>query len=137
MSSVYLRLLILLPAILIPVCASSSSTFHNCALHISQINRVTIYNLDVLLSQPVCCSMSGFNCHFLTCIQISQGAGQVIWYSHLLKNFPQFVLIYTIKGFSVANEAEVDVFLGFYCFFYDPMDVDNFISGSSVFLNPA
>ena len=96
-SSAYLRLLIFLLAILIPVCASSSSTFHNCTLHISQINRVTIYSLDELLSQFGTSSMSGFNCHFLTCIQISQGAGQVIWYSHLLKNFPQFVLIHTIK----------------------------------------
>ena len=53
--------------------------------------------------------------------------------SHLLKNFPQFVVIHTVKGFSVANEAEVDVFLEFSCFFYDPMDVGNLISGSSAF----
>ena len=72
---------------------------------------MTIYNLDVLLSQPVCCSMSGFNCHFLTCIQISQGAGQVIWYSHLLKNFPQFAVIRTIKGFGIVNKTEMGVFL--------------------------
>ena len=52
-------------------------------------------------------------------------------YSHYVKNFPQFVVIHTIKGFSVVNEAEVDVFLKFSCFFYDLMDVGNFISGSS------
>ena len=55
--------------------------------------------------------MSGSNYCFLTCIQISQEAGKVIWYSHLLKNFPQFVVIYTVKGFGVINKAEVDVFL--------------------------
>jgi len=62
------------------------------------------------------CSMSNSNCCFLTCIQVSQEADKVVWYSHLLKNF-QFVLICTIKGFSVVNEAEVDVFLEFPCFF--------------------
>ena len=62
--------------------------------------------------EPVCCFMSGSNCCFLTCIQISQEAGKVIWYSHLLKNFPQFVVIYTVKGFAISNKAEVDVFSG-------------------------
>ena len=57
----------------------------------------------------------------------------MVWYSHLLKNFPQFVVIYTVKGFSVVNEAEVDVFLKFSCFFYDPMDAGNLISDSSAF----
>ena len=61
--------------------------------------------------EPVCCSMSGSNCCFLTCIQISQEAGQVVWYSHLL-NFPQFVVIHTVKGFSIVNKAVVDVFSG-------------------------
>ena len=56
-----------------------------------------------------------------------------VWYSHLLKNFPQFVVIQTVKGFSIVNEAEVDVFLELSCFFNDPMDVDNLISGSSTF----
>ena len=70
---------------------------------------------------------------FLTCIQVSQEAGKVVWYSHLLKNFPQFVVILTVKGFNVVNEAEVDVFLEFSCFFYDPMDVGNLASGSSAF----
>ena len=57
----------------------------------------------------------------------------MVWYSHLLKNFPQFVVIYTVKGFGVINKAEVDVFLEFSCFFDDPTDVGNLISGSSVF----
>ena len=60
-----------------------------------------------------------------------QEAGQVVWYSHLLKNFPQFVAIYTIKAFGVVNKAEVDIFLELSCFFYDPTDVGNLISGSS------
>ena len=57
----------------------------------------------------------------------------MVWYCHLLKNFPQFAVIHTIKGFSVVNEAEVDVFLELSCFFYEPMDVGNLISGSSAF----
>ena len=77
--------------------------------------------------------MSGSNCCFLPCIQISQKAGQVIWYSRLFKNFPQFAVIHTVKGFGVVNKAEVDVFLKLYCFFYDPTDVGNLISGSSAF----
>ena len=83
--------------------------------------------------EPVCYSMSGSNCCFLTCIQVSQEAGQVVWYSHLLKNFPQFVVIYTVKHFSVINKGEIDVFLEFSCFFDDPTDVGNLISGSSAF----
>ena len=75
--------------------------------------------------------MSSSNCCFLTCIQISQEAGQVVWYSHLLKNFPQFVVIHTVKGFDVVNKA--GIFLELSCFFDDPADVDNLISGSSAF----
>ena len=77
--------------------------------------------------------MSGSNCCFLTYVQVSQEAGNVVCYSHLLKNFPQFVVIHTIQDFWVVNEAEVDAFLKFSCFFYDPADVSNLISGSSVF----
>ena len=57
----------------------------------------------------------------------------MVWYSHLFKNFPQFVVIHTVKNFSVVNEAEVDIFLDFSCFFYDPTGVGNLISGSSAF----
>ena len=82
---------------------------------------------------PVCSSMSSSNCCFLTCIQISQETAQVVWYSHLLKNFPQFVVIHIVKGFGMVNKAEVDVFLELSCFFDDPADVGNLISGSSDF----
>ena len=83
--------------------------------------------------EPVCCFMySTYSC-FLTCIQISQEAGQVVWYSHLLKNFPHFVVIHTVKGFGIVNKAKVDVFLELSCFFNDPTHVDNLISGSSGF----
>ena len=80
--------------------------------------------------------MSGSNCCFLTYIWVSQEAGKVIWYSHLFKNFPQFVVIHTVKVFSLVNEEEVDVFLEFPCFFYDPVDVGNLISGSSAYSKP-
>ena len=83
--------------------------------------------------EPVHCSMSGSNCCFLTCKQISQEAGQVVWYSHLFQNFSHFVVINTVKGFGVVNKAEVDVFLEFSCFFSDSTDVGNLISGSCVF----
>ena len=66
-------------------------------------------------------------------MQISQQASKVVWNSHLLKNFPQFVVIHLVKGFSIVSEAEVDVFLELSCFFYDPKDVGNLISGSSSF----
>ena len=59
----------------------------------------------------------------------------MVWYFHLLKNFPQFVVIYTIKGFGIINKAEVDAFLELSCFFYDPVDVGNLISGSSAFFS--
>ena len=81
--------------------------------------------------EPVCCSTSRSNSCFLSCLQVSQKAGNVVRYSQLLKNFPQFVVIYTFKGFSVVNEA--DVSLAFSCFFNDPTDVGNLISGSSAF----
>ena len=77
--------------------------------------------------------MSGSNCCFLTCVHTSQEAGQVVWYSHLLKNFPQFVVIYTVKGFGVINKAEVDVFLELSCFFDHLVGVVNLISGSFAF----
>ena len=96
---------------------------------------MTIYSLDILLSQfgNSLCSVSSSSCCFLTCIQISQETGQVVLYSHLLKNFPQFVVICTVKGFGIVNKAKVNVFLELSCFFNDPMDVGNLISGSSAF----
>ena len=83
--------------------------------------------------ESVCCSMSSSNSYFLTCIQISQDAGQVVWYSQISQNFPQFVVIHTVKGFGIVNKAEIDVFLELSCFFDDPADVSNLISGSSAF----
>ena len=96
---------------------------------------MTIYSLDVLLSylEPICCSMSSSNCCFLTGIQVSQEAGQVVWYSHLFQNSPQFIVIYTVKGFGIVNKAQIDVFLELSCFFDDPLDVGNLISGSFAF----
>ena len=65
------------------------------------------------------------------------GDGKVVWYSHLFKSFPQFFVIHIVKGFNVVNEAELDVFLEFSCFIYDPVDVGNSISGSSAFSKPS
>ena len=81
--------------------------------------------------------MSSSNCYFLTCIQISQQAGKLVWYSHLFKNFSQFVVIHTVKGFDIISKAEVDVFLELSCFFNDPADVGNLILVPLPFLNPA
>ena len=81
--------------------------------------------------KPSCCFMSSSNCCFLTCTQISQGAGKVVWYSHLLKSFP--VCRDPHKGFGIVNKAEVDVFLELSWFFYDLTDTGNLISGSSAF----
>ena len=83
--------------------------------------------------EQVCCSMSSSSCCLLTCIQFTQESGQVVWYSHLLKNFPQFVVIYTVTDFTIVSKVEVDVFLELSCFFDDPTDIGNLISGSSVF----
>src|SRR5574339_654148 len=77
--------------------------------------------------------MSSSNSCFLTCIQVSQEAGQVVWDYHLLKNCPQFIVIHTVKGFGIVNKAEIDVFLELSCFFHDPADVGNLISSSSAF----
>ena len=101
-----------------------------------------IYSLDVLFSQLGTSLLFHVqsNCFFLTFLQIPQEAGQVVWYSHLFKNFSQLVVIHTVKSFGIVNKVEVDVFLELSCFFNDPMDVDNLISDSSAFykfsLNP-
>ena len=77
--------------------------------------------------------MSSSNCYFLTCIQVSQEAGQVVWYANHFQNFPQFIVIRTVKSFSTVNKAEIDVFLELPCFFDDPANVGNLISGSFAF----
>ena len=66
--------------------------------------------------EPVCWSMSSCYCCFLTCIQVSQEAGQVVWYSYLFQNFPHFIVIHTVEGFHIVNKAEVDIFLELSCF---------------------
>ena len=116
MSFAYLRLSVILLAILIPACDLSSPAFHmmhsayklNKQGHNMQPWRTPfpIWNQFV-----VPCSILTW---FLACRHIFQEAGKMIWYSHLFKNFPQFVLIHTVKGFSVVNEAEVNVFLEFF-----------------------
>ena len=77
------------------------------------------------------CSMSYSNCHFLTYKQTFQETGKVIWYAHFLKNFPQFVVVHTMKDFRIVSEADRNDFLGFPCFLYDPMNVGNLIADSS------
>ena len=96
---------------------------------------VTIHSFEYFFPnvEPICYSMPGSNSCLLTCIQISQEAGQVFWYSYLFQNFPQFIVIHTVKGFGIVNKAEVDVFLELSHFFHDPMDIGNLISGFSAF----
>ena len=77
--------------------------------------------------------MSSSNCCILTYIQVSQEADQVVWYSHLFQNFPQFVVIHTVKGLGIVNKPEIDAFLELSCFFDDPADAGNLISGSFAF----
>ena len=81
--------------------------------------------------------MSSCKCCFLTCIQVSRESGKVVWYFHLFKNIAQLIVIHTVKGFNVVNEGEIDVFLEFPCFFYDPVDFGNLISDLPDFSKPS
>ena len=101
------------------------ATVHGVAKSQTQLSDFTF---------TLCCSISSSNCCFLTCIQISQEEGKVVWYSHHFKNFPQFVVIHTLKGFGMVNKAKVVVFLEFSRFSDDPTDFGNLISCSSAFL---
>ena len=97
---------------------------------------VTIYSLDILLFLFGTSLL--FHVQFELLLpdlhtQISQEAGQVVWYSHLFQSFPQFIVIHTVKAFGIVNKAEIDVFLELSCFLHDPVDVGNLISGSSAF----
>ena len=87
--------------------------------------------------EPICYSMCGSNWCFFTCIQVSQETSKVVLYSHLFKNFPQFVVIHPVKGFGKVNKAKVNGFLESSCFFSDPADASNLISGSSAFSKPS
>ena len=133
-SFTYLRLLIFLPAVLIPACASPSPPFlmmYSAYKLNKQSDNIQPWHFPC----PIW-NQSVVPCPVLTvvsCIQISQEAGQVVWYSHPFKNFPQFVVIHTVKGFGIIKKAEIDVFLELSCFFDDPTDVGNLISGSSAF----
>ena len=121
-SSAYLRLLVFPPAILIPACASSSPAFlmmYSAYKLNNQGDNIQPWRTPFSFVL-VLCSMLGSNCCSLMCIQISQEAGKMLWYFHLFKNFQLFVVIHTVKGCSRVNKAEVDVFLEFPCFFYDP-----------------
>ena len=84
--------------------------------------------------ETVCCSMSSSICCFLICIQISQETSQLFWYFHLFQNF-SVCCVHTVKGFGIVNKARVDVFLKLFCFFDNPTDIGNLISGSSGFSN--
>ena len=98
---------------------------------------MTIYSLlnSFLNLEQVHCSLSSSNYCFLNHIQVSQETGNVVC-SHFLKNFPWLVVIYTVKGFSIVNKAEVDVFQDLPCFLHDPTNVGNFITGSSASSKP-
>ena len=134
-SSAYLRLLLLfLPAILILAWTSVSLAIY---MMYSAYKLNTALTYSFLNFEPVHFSMSGSNFFFLTCIQVFQEAGKVAWYSHLYQNFPQFVLIHTVKGFSLVSEAEVDFFLEFPFFFYDPAELATWYLVPLPFLNPA
>ena len=135
-SSAYLRLWIFLQLILIPAWASWC-TLAFCMMYSAyKLNKWQYTDLTYSFPnlEPVCCSMCGSNCYFLTCIQISQESGKVVWYSHLLKNFPQFVVIHTVKSFSIVKEAGVDVFSGIFLLFLWSSGCCNWISGSFAFL---
>ena len=116
------------------------SISHDCTLHISKISRWQYTALSYSLPnfEPVCYSMSSSNYCFLTCIQVSQETDKVVWYSHLFKNFPQVISdSHSQRLLTIVNEAELDVFLEFPCFFYDLMNVGNLISGSYAISKPS
>ena len=127
-----------LPHILIPACDSSSSVFHiMCSTY--QLNKQgdIIYILFIFLPnfEPLLCFMSGSNCFFFNSIQIYQETGNVNWYSHFFKNFPQFVMIHTLILTQSMRQKQV-FFLEFPCFLHDPTNFGNLISSSSDFSKP-
>ena len=114
------------------LCFIQSSILHDvlCILN-KQGDNIPALTYSFTNLEPVHCSMSGSNCCFFTYMQISQEAGQVVWYSHLLKNFRQSVVIHVIRGFGVVSKRRVGVFLELYCFFNNPMEAGNLMSCSS------
>ena len=113
MSSTNLRWLIFLLANLIPACALSSPAFlvMYSAYKLNKQGDTIALTYSFPNLEPVRCSMSGSNCCLLTCLQSSQEAGKMVWYSYHFKNFPQFVVNHTVKAFNIVNKTEVDVFL--------------------------
>ena len=135
-SSAYLRLLIFPLAILITACASSSLAFH-MMYSAYELNKQGD-NIQPWHTAFLIWNQSAVPCPVLTvtswpAYRFLRGQVKVAWFSHLLKNFPQFVVIHTVKGFGIVNKTEVDVFLELSCFFDEPMDAGNLISGSSAF----
>ena len=107
-ASAYLRLLILLQQSWFQLMIHQAWNFAWCTLYISYISRITIYSLDIffLNFEPIHCSMSGSKCCFLACIQVSQEAGNGVWYSHLFKNIKQFIVIHTVRGLNMRIPAK-------------------------------
>ena len=131
-----MRLLIFLPAILIPACASSIPAFlmmSSAYMLNKQGDNIQPWHTPFPICNQSVVPRPVLTVWFLSCIQASQEAGQVVWYSHLFQKFPQFTVIHTVKSFGIVNEAEIDVFLELSCFFDDPTDAGNLISGSSAF----
>ena len=128
----------LLP-IWIPACNLTSPAFLTVcsAYRLNKRWQQTALSYSFLDLEPISCSIQGSKCCFLTRIQLSQETGKMVWYSHLFKSFPQFLMLHTVKGFRVADETEVEVFLEFPCFLYDPGNPGNLISGFSSFSKPS
>jgi len=138
--SAYLRLLILLLATFIPACDSSRPAFW-MMYSAYKLNKQGD-NIQLQCTPFPIWNQSVVPCPVLTvtswpAYRFSQETGKVVWYSHLFKNFPRFVVIHTLKGFGVVNEAEGDVFLEFLCFLYDPTDVGIWFLVPLPFLTPA
>ena len=134
-SSACLRLLTFLPEISIPACASFSPAF--LLMYFAYKLNKQGDNIQPWRTPFLIWRQSVVPCPVLTCFltwkQISQEAGQVVWYSHLFQNFPQFIVIHTVKGFGIVNKTEIDVFLELLCFSDDLVDVGNLMSCSSAF----
>ena len=91
-----------------------------------------VLSYSIFNPEPISCSIQGSNCCFLTCIQVSWETGKMVWYSHLFKSFPQFIMIHTVKGLGIVDETEIDVFLEFLSVLYDPANVGNLLSAIRV-----
>ena len=127
-----------LPPILIPACYSSSLAFlmMRSAYKLNKQDDSTL-SYSFLNLEPVSCSKWGSICCFMTQILVSQETGKMVWYSHLFQSFPWFIMTHTVEGFGIVDETEVDIFLEFPSFLYDPVNVGYLISGSSFLCKPS